>query len=140
LKDSWFGFKVALVEALDTKAKPRILVIDDEPEIRSLLKRVLNSAGYEVALATDGKQAVDRFRDDPANLVLTDLFMPHQEGLETIMQLRKEFPQVAIIAMSGKTAGSAMLPIAQKLGAAAILEKPFAPQQLLDAVALALRS
>ena len=127
------------MEASDTKAKPRILVIDDEPEVRSLLKRILNSAGYEVALATDGRQAVDLFRDDPAHLVLTDLFMPHQEGLETIMQLRREFPEVAIIAMSGKAAGGAMLPIAKKFGAAAVLEKPFAPQQLLDAVALALQ-
>ena len=126
------------MEDRDAIANARILVIDDEPDIRALLERILDSAGYEVALAADGKEAVNQFRAKPANLVLTDLFMPHQEGLETIMQLRKEFPRLAIIAMSGKTAGSRMLPIAQKLGAAVILEKPFAPQQLLDAVALAL--
>ena len=118
----------------------RILVIDDDRDMRTLLDQILDSAGYAVDFAPDGKEGVRHFRTEQPDLVLTDLFMPNQEGLETIMQLHKEFPNVPIVAMSGKTIGKPLLPVAQKLGAVAILEKPFTPDELLSAVSKGLES
>jgi CheY-like chemotaxis protein len=72
------------------------------------------------------------------DVVVTDLFMPNRDGLETIVELRKDFPRTAIIAVSGWTAASPLLSIAKRLGAVGVLEKPFLPQQLLEAVEKAL--
>ena len=116
----------------------RILVIDDDPDTRALLEQMLTSAGYDVLLATDGREGVARYRADPADLVITDLYMPNQEGLETIVQLRKHFPDAKVIAMSGRTTGTTMLSVAQRLGAVAALEKPFIASDLLAAVQRAL--
>jgi DNA-binding response OmpR family regulator len=113
----------------------RILVIDDDPDVRTTLGRMLETAGYEVALAADGREGVREYRAKPADVVITDLYMPNREGLETITELRLLFPAVAIIAMSGRAAAAAMLSIAQKLGAIEILQKPFTSQELLAAVA-----
>ena len=65
---------------------------------------------------------------------MLDVFMPNQDGVETIRELRREFPKVAIIAISGKSAADPMLAVARQLGAAAVLEKPFSPEQLLNAI------
>jgi DNA-binding NtrC family response regulator len=112
----------------------RILVIDDAPDIRALLEQTLTSAGHEVAVAADGREGVEQYHTAPANLVITDLYMPNQEGLETIVKLRKEFPTVQIIAMCGKPTAMPMLTAAQRLGAVAVLRKPFAPDELLAMV------
>ncbi len=117
---------------------PRVLVIDDDADTRALLEQMLTNAGYEVVLAADGREGVALNRANPADLVITDLYMPTQEGLETITQLRKHFPDVKIIAMSGKTAGATMLPVAKRLGAVAVLNKPFLANELLAAVQRAL--
>jgi DNA-binding NtrC family response regulator len=117
----------------------RILVIDDEPDVRVLLEQTLKSAGHEVILAADGREGVERYCTSPADLVITDLYMPNQEGLETIGELRRRFPEVAIIAMSGKAAALTMLSIAQKFGAIGILHKPFLNDELIAAVEKALR-
>jgi DNA-binding NtrC family response regulator len=117
----------------------RILVIDDDPEIREILEQTLTAAGFEVGVAADGREGVNLCRAKPAEVVITDLFMPNQEGLETIVELRKEFPRTAIIAMSGwSDAASTMLSIARRLGAVGSLEKPFLPKQLIEAVDKAL--
>jgi CheY-like chemotaxis protein len=116
----------------------RILVIDDESEIRTLLELILKSAGHEVILAADGREGVERYRTSPADLVITDLYMPNQDGVETIRELRMRFPEVPIIATSGRAIAAILLPIAQKLGAVGILQKPFAPDELIAAVARAL--
>ena len=118
----------------------RILVIDDDPDMRALLEQTLKSAGHEVALAADGRQGVDQYRANPADLVITDLYMPGQEGLETIIELRKRFPEAAIMAMSGRATAATMLSVAQKLGALEILQKPFDTGELLKAVGKALRT
>ena len=117
----------------------RILVIDDDADLRAILEQILTLAGHKVILAEDGKEGVKQCRASTVNLVITDLFMPNQEGLETIVELRKDLPQVAIIAMSGKIAAGTMLSIAQRLGAVMVLQKPFLPDQLLAAVEKALR-
>ena len=121
-------------------AMPRILVIDDDPDIRELLAQTFTQAGHETVLASDGREGVRLNRARPADLVITDLFMPNQEGLETIIQLRKEFPRIPVIAMSGKHTATAMLSVAEQLGAVAVLEKPFLPDQLLQAAERALRA
>jgi CheY-like chemotaxis protein len=118
----------------------RILVIDDEADMRALLDEMLRAGGHEVVLASDGRDGVAKYRINQADLVITDLFMPNQEGLETIVELRRDFPRVVIIAMSGKTSASAMLSIAVRLGAVEVLIKPFQPAELLAAVARALGS
>ena len=117
----------------------RILVIDDEPDMRAMLELILKSAGHEVILAADGREGVEKYRTSPADLVITDLFMPNQEGLETIGELRRRFPEVAIIAMSGRPDSGTMLSIAQKFGAIGMLHKPFAADELIAAVEKALR-
>jgi DNA-binding NtrC family response regulator len=116
----------------------RILVIDDDPDIRTMLEQTLKSAGHEVMLAADGREGVEQYRTSPAALVITDLYMPNQEGLETIQQFRTRYAKVTIIAMSGKAAGVTMLSIAQKLEAVGVLHKPFDADEFLAAVANAL--
>jgi CheY-like chemotaxis protein len=112
----------------------RIIVIDDEAPIRAMLEKLLTPAGHKVVLAADGVDGVNQLRAAPADLIITDMFMPNQEGLDLIIQLRKEFPKTPIIAMSGKPAGGTLLDIAQRLGAVTILQKPFNAEQFLEAV------
>ena len=120
----------------------RILVIDDDPDTRAMLEQILKPAGYEVILAADGREGMRRHRTCPADLVITDLYMPIQDGPETIRELRSCFPEVAIIAMSGgtdsETGSGALLSIAQNLADVGILHKPFLIDELLVAVAKAL--
>ncbi|MBX9928726.1 MAG: response regulator [Gemmatimonadaceae bacterium] len=118
----------------------RILCIDDDLQIRSWLQRLLVLSGWEVEVAEHGRAGVAAYRAQPADVVLTDIVMPEQEGIETIMQLRKEFPSVRIIAMSGggSVAPRAYLLSAKTLGAKAILEKPFSRDELLAALAVAM--
>jgi DNA-binding response OmpR family regulator len=111
-----------------------ILIIDDDPDTRDLLKITLEEAGHQVTLAADGREGVQAYRTHKADLVIMDLYMPGQEGLETIKQLRMEFPDARIIAISGKPTGAAMLSVAQRLGAIDILQKPFLQEELLQIV------
>jgi DNA-binding NtrC family response regulator len=116
-------------------AMTRILVIDDDATIRGVIERVLKRAGYEVVMAVNGEDGLEQHRTNPANLIITDLFMPQREGLETIIQLRREFPAVPVVAISGeKSTSSNMLTAAAKLGAAKVLEKPFDSKTLLGVV------
>jgi DNA-binding NtrC family response regulator len=118
----------------------RILVIDDAADMRALLEQALQSAGHEVVLAADGREGMEQYRTKRPQLVITDLYMPNQAGLETIVQLHKESPGVQIIAMCGKATAMPMLSAAERLGAVAVLQKPFATEELLAAVESALRS
>ena len=117
----------------------RILIIDDDPDTRSMLEDILKSASHQTFTAADGKEGLKQYLANPADLVITDMFMPDKDGFETIVELRKKFPTVAIIAMSGKAVAANMLSIAQKLGAAEVLQKPFLSIELLSAVDRALR-
>lgn len=113
-----------------------ILIIDDEPQIRSMLKLMLERDGYEVAEAPDGREGIKIHRQNPADLIITDLIMPNKDGIGMIIELRKEFPDVKIIAMSGgglnKPEG--YLRGAKKLGAACTLTKPIDRDELLRAI------
>ena len=99
-----------------------------------MLKEALASAGHEVFLAANGKEGLRLHHDSPADLIITDLFMPDQEGLETIVTLVREFPGTSIIAISGNFEASSMLVVARQLGAADVLQKPFFPDELLAVV------
>jgi CheY-like chemotaxis protein len=116
---------------------PSILVVDDEDQIRHLIRETLEQAGYQVTEARDGKEAVLQCRLAPADLIIMDILMPDQDGLETTTTLRREFPHVKVIAITG---GSDMigtlnfLDVAKMLGAHRTLQKPFEMKALLDAV------
>jgi DNA-binding response OmpR family regulator len=114
----------------------RILVIDDEPSVRELLYAILIEEGYEVVEAADGKAGMRLFQESPADLVITDLIMPEKEGIETIMDLRRDFPDVKIIAMSGGGIIQAedYLGMARGVGAHRGFEKPFGVSDMLKAV------
>jgi DNA-binding NtrC family response regulator len=114
----------------------RILIIDDEEDIRALVQHMLNREGYETASAAEGREGLRLQRQAPADLIITDLMMPGQEGLETIMEIRRLFPHTKIIAMSGGGQGGVLdfLPIATQLGAARTMAKPFTHEQLITTV------
>lgn len=117
----------------------QILVIDDDPEMLTLAQLTLQSAGHQVALAADGRQGLSQLASVSPDLVITDLYMPHMDGLETIIAIRRRFPNIAIIAMSGRTVAATMLSIAGQLGAVEVLQKPFLPAELRQAVDRALQ-
>ncbi len=115
---------------------PRILLIDDDDQLRGLLQAILEGAGYEVNTASDGKQGVHRFRDKRADLAIVDIFMPEKEGLETIVELKQIDPNVKAVAISGGGLRLDMefLDHAKTFGAEHAMEKPLNPQELLDIV------
>lgn len=114
----------------------RVLVVDDDEQIRLVMRRSLERAGYEVFEMSDGSHATAVVRERRPDVVLTDIIMPEKEGLETIRELRREFPELAIVAMSGggRIDHHTYLGLARKLGAAATLAKPFMPQDLIATV------
>ena len=79
----------------------RVLLIEDDDLVRATLRDALESNGYEVATATNGLDGLERFRSAPADVVVTDILMPEKEGIETIIELRRDHPEVKIIAISG---------------------------------------
>ena len=113
----------------------RILIIDDDDTLRGIIAKSLMHAGHSVSQANNGRKGVAMYRADPVDLVLTDMIMPEQEGIETIKILHREFPQLRIIAMSGGLEGSELyLNLTRRLGAACTLPKPFTLEQLKDAI------
>ncbi len=117
---------------------PSVLVVDDQAEVRRLIRDTLVEAGYDVDEARDGKEELERYRTKSAAVVLMDILMPDQEGLEGIMTLRREFPDARIVAMTGGSDGIGVLDfldVVRMLGARRTLHKPFDLQALRDAVA-----
>jgi len=115
----------------------RILIIDDDEAVLSVLKDTLLREGYDVAEARDGVEGLKLFLEKPADLVMTDIYMPEKEGLELIQDLRAASSTVRIIAMSGGSPaapGFPTLTVAEKLGADYTIEKPFTQKEVLSAV------
>ena len=110
-----------------------VLIADDDPGVRKWLRLVLEEAGYQVTEAENGRVAMRILSTHSMHLVLVDLVMPEQEGLETIPKIRTGFPGTRIIAMSGAFAGM-LLSAARALGASDVLQKPISAQILLDKV------
>lgn len=125
---------------------PRVLIIDDEEDIRDVLYDVLIHAGFDVNVASTGDEGIDELRSKPADVIVTDIIMPEKDGVTTIREIRKEFPDAKIIAISGggnfgpdayepdaiKT--SAYLAAADEAGADVILPKPFERKVLMEAI------
>jgi DNA-binding NtrC family response regulator len=114
----------------------RILIIDDESQIRSMLRLMLERVGYEVMEAADGMEGIRQYRENPADLIITDLIMPNKDGIGMIIELKKEFPEIKIIAMSGGGVNrpEGYLDGAKKLGATRTLTKPIDRDEMLTAV------
>lgn len=113
-----------------------ILIIDDEPGILKILRRILEDAGHTVTEAPDGEVALRHFEGRPADLIVTDIFMPAMDGIELLVNIRRSFPEARVLAMSGggllsrdQALGDAAL-----LGADHILQKPFSRDEVLEAV------
>jgi CheY-like chemotaxis protein len=115
-------------------AMPKVLVIDDSPSALQVVETILAGAGYLVTTSTDGKHAVEMLRHEAFDLVLTDLYMPDEDGLEVIRDARRIRPGLPIVAMSGVTGPRNMLDVARHLGACQVLQKPFSCEELLAAV------
>ena len=111
------------------RLRDTILVVDDEPEVRSFLRKVLTGVSYHVLEAENGREAARQVETSEVDLVIMDLAMPEQEGIETISALRQVRPRLKIIAISGQFAGP-LLHVAELFGAQASLAKPIQPDEL----------
>lgn len=113
-----------------------ILIIDDDADVRDTLALVLEEAGHKTVMAKSGADGARKFGETRPQLVLTDIIMPESDGLEAMSAIRALDPTVRIIAMSGASfAGSGYyLKLAKRFGAAAVLPKPFEPEELVSTV------
>lgn len=113
-----------------------ILVVDDEPAVREVMVIALRRAGHRVLGVADGKKASRSMREEPFDVVVTDLLMPERDGLELIREVRAHYPKVRIIATSGggRVNGQQYLQLAKGMGAHGLLAKPFLPGDLCEAV------
>jgi len=124
--------------ASESRESTRVIVMEDDLLLRRMLESILRTVGYKVLSAGDGAEGMRAVRAHGADIVITDLFMPEQDGLQTIMQLKREFPAVRVVAM---TAGASYLSIenaraaATLIGADAFIEKPLDHRVLLDTMA-----
>ncbi len=114
----------------------KLLVIEDDNSFRNVLVQMLEKAGFDVAQAENGNQAIRLCEELKPDLVITDIIMPDKEGLETIQELLGICPDLKIIAMSGggRFGPNSYLPLAAKLGAKKTLQKPFMREELLAAI------
>jgi CheY-like chemotaxis protein len=114
----------------------KILVVDDDEQVRMMLKKLLERDSHDVVTAENGVVAMQRQQENPADIVIVDIIMPEKEGFETIMELRREFPAVKIIAMSGggQLGPEKYLKLAKVLGVEFALEKPLHIEELRSSV------
>jgi CheY-like chemotaxis protein len=111
----------------------RILVVDDDADMRLTLKLALELEGYEVEVAANGREALEQQRRQPADVLVTDIFMPDADGFEAIDAFRHQFPQTKIVVVSGGAQFTKRdyLPDAELIGVDATLQKPFEVETLL---------
>ena len=114
----------------------RILVVDDNTTLRMMMRETLEKAGHEVVEACNGVEGIERAHAESFDLVITDIIMPDKEGIETIIELRKSYPDLKIIAASagGKVNAEEYLETAKAFGANLTLVKPFGRKDILQAV------
>jgi len=111
-----------------------VLVVDDDPDMRLSLKLALDLAGYSASLAANGREAIEQQKKHPADIVITDIFMPEADGFDIIDILRRQFPRTKTVVMSGagKLAKREYLSTAAIIGVDATVQKPFDVEALLD--------
>lgn len=114
-----------------------VLIVDDDQALCQAIAEILAKAGYETRMVHDGREALKSLKDKPADIVVTDLYMPEFDGLELIRKLRRVSPSPCIVAMSAFESDGAAdyLKAAKSFGAASVLKKPFRSAELLNAVA-----
>ncbi len=114
----------------------QILIIDDDPIVRLSLRAILEAAGHQVEDAKNGLEGVRLYRRAPADLVIADIVMPEQDGLETIRELEHIKPELRLIAISGADPGRdrGYLALAEEYGASRTFTKPFGRSEVLEAV------
>ena len=114
----------------------RILIVEDERLARFTLRKILEQLGHEVIEATNGVEGLAMFCAAPSDLVITDIIMPEKEGIQTIIELKRDFPNARVIAMSGggRTHNMDFLRLASKCGAERVLAKPFAMDDVSAAI------
>jgi CheY-like chemotaxis protein len=119
----------------------RVMVVDDDPMIRKVVRQMLDMSGYRTTEASDGAEALSRLDSEPVDLIITDVYMPRMDGLQFARALvDRPAPRPRLMAMTGVDGKYAnLLEMITLLGAVATLAKPFTKEQLLDAVAAALR-
>lgn len=114
----------------------RILLVDDDKDVRDVLHSILESSGYDVTAAADGSQAVELFSQGEFDIVITDLIMPVKDGLETITEILEIRPGTKIIAMSGggRQGNVDFLENAKSLGVSRTFNKPFNLRDLIEGI------
>lgn len=113
----------------------RLLIIDDEPHFANMLREAFESQGYEVFVAHDGNEGIRRCREHSPDAVITDIVMPEKEGLEMIAEVRRDFPDMIIVAMTGVSVGAEdYLKMARLQGAKLMYQKPFPIRKMVDEV------
>jgi CheY-like chemotaxis protein len=120
----------------EKEAMAHILIIDDDDQFRTMLRQLIERNGHEVEEASGGKEGIQLYRENPTDLIITDLIMPGKDGIETIQELKKEFPDIKIIAISGggRLGPQDYLHLAKMLGARRTLTKPIDLPELLKAI------
>ena len=115
----------------------RILVIDDERDVRETLSQALALEGHDVSVAANGKEGLQRIQSERPDIVITDILMPEKEGIETMLEIRRNTPAVKVIAISGggRMRNMTFLDMASRLGADAIMTKPLLLDELAATVA-----
>ena len=111
-----------------------IIIAEDDDEMREAFARALSGKGYRVRSAADGVEVMALCKSELPDLLITDVFMPNKGGFEVIAELRKEFPTVKIISMSGHLDAHAMLHVGKHIGGDISLTKPFYLEKALEAV------
>ena len=114
----------------------RVLVIDDEPYILLMLKKLFEKEGFDVDIAINGDEGIKIFSKYPADVIITDIVMPEKEGLETIREFKQTNPALKIIAISGegRIDSKEYLDSARLFGAAKVFRKPFKQREMVNAV------
>jgi CheY-like chemotaxis protein len=124
----------------------KILIVDDDPTVQSVIRLLLERAGHQVAAADDGRRGLDQLQSQDFDLLFLDIFMPGMDGFETMRLVRQRHPSVQIVVISGHSVPSHAHPspdfltMATKLGAVRSLQKPFRPDALLQTVAACLEA
>jgi DNA-binding NtrC family response regulator len=121
-----------------TSRAARILIVDDDADVRLVLRRMLEPDGYEIAEAEHGREALETVSHRHFDLLITDLIMPEKEGIETIQVFHQQYPAIKIIAISGAY-GADYLRIAKHLGAHEVMQKPLRLEAVLGTVGRLLR-
>lgn len=113
----------------------KILIIDDEPDILVMLKKMMERAGFMVQMAANGEEGLRNFYEDLPDLVITDIIMPEKEGLEIIREMKRKRPGLKIIAISGggRISAESYLETARHFGANHVFQKPFSQTEIVEA-------